>query len=160
VHISGLGTDYFQYDEARHELRGERGGQVYKLTDKVNVKVARVDLESRKIDLVLAESQEAIPAPLERARQAAIEALEPKPPKKRQAKGAVETPVEPSRYTSTQDEDEEEDVVFVPPPRTPRARKTTASKTPAKRAAGAKTASAPKTKAEAKTSAAKTSRKK
>jgi ribonuclease R len=159
VHISGLGTDYFQYDEARHELRGERGGQVYKLTDKVNVKVARVDLESRKIDLVLAESQEAIPAPLERARQAAIEALEPKPPKKRKAKGDT-APVEPSRYTSTQDEDEEEDVVFVPPPRTPRARKTTASKTPAKRAAGAKTASAPKTKAEAKTPAAKTSRKK
>ena len=163
VHISGLGTDYFQYDEARHELRGERGGQVYKLTDKVNVKVARVDLESRKIDLVLAESQEAIPAPLERARQAAIEALEPKAPRKRKAKGET-APLEPSRYTSTEDEAEEEDVVFVPPPpqrsTAPRARKTTASRTPAKRAAGAKTASAPKTKAEATTPAAKISRKK
>ena len=176
VHISGLGTDYFQYDEARHELRGERSGQVYKLTDKVNVKVARVDLEARKIDLVLAETQEAIPAPLERARQAAIEALEPKPPKKRKAKGAAEqAAVEPSRFTSTEDEDkdEDEDVVFVPPPRVPRsapkpsaktagntAGKTaskTASKTPTKRAA--KT-SAPKTKAVAKTPAAKTSRKK
>jgi ribonuclease R len=29
VHVTGLGTDYFQYDEARHELRGERTGQVY-----------------------------------------------------------------------------------------------------------------------------------
>jgi ribonuclease R len=158
VHISGLGTDYFQYDEARHELRGERGGQTYRLTDKVNVKVARVDLESRKIDLVLAETQESIPAPLERARQAAIEALEPKPPKKRKAKGDA-APVEPSRYTSTEDE-EEDDVVFVPPPRTPRARKTTASKTPTKSAAK----SAPKTKAVAKDvpkpAAAKTSRKK
>jgi ribonuclease R len=175
VHISGLGTDYFQYDEARHELRGERSGQVYKLTDKVNVKVARVDLESRKIDLVLAEAQESIPAPLERARQAAIEALEPKPPKKRKAKAQAEAPVEPSRYTSTEeDEEEDEDVVFVPPPRSARkpsaktaskaAGKTasqtagkTASKTPTKRAA--KT-SAPKTKAVAKTPAAKTSRKK
>jgi len=162
VHISGLGTDYFQYDEARHELRGERGGQTYKLTDKVNVKVARVDLESRKIDLVLAESQETIPAPLERARQAAIEALELKPPKKRKAKGES-APVEPTRYTSTEDE-AEDDVVFVPPPKqatSPRARKTTASKTPAKSAAKK---SAPKTRAEAKDApkptAAKTSRKK
>jgi ribonuclease R len=165
VHISGLGTDYFQYDEARHELRGERSGQVYKLTDKVNIKVARVDLEARKIDLVLAESQESIPAPLERARQAAIEALEPKPPRARKAKAAA-APVEPSRYTISEEEDEEEDVVFVPPPRSPRkaaakpAAKKSASKTPTKRAARKDNASAPKTKAEAKTPAAKTSRKK
>ena len=168
VHISGLGTDYFQYDEARHELRGERSGQVYKLTDKVNVKVARVDLESRKIDLVLAESQEAIPAPLERARQAAIEALEPKPPKKRKARGGSEAgaaPVEASRYTSTGDEAvAEEDVVFVPPPRVPRSARKPAAKTAAKTAGKTATKSAaksaPKTKAEAKTPAAKTSRKK
>lgn len=166
VHISGLGTDYFQYDEARHELRGERSGQVYKLTDKVNVKVARVDLESRKIDLVLAESQETIPAPLERARQAAIEALEPKPPKKRKARGGSEAgaaPVEASRYTSTEDEEagEEEDVVFVPPPRGARkpAAKT-AAKTAGKTVTKSAAKSAPKTKAEAKTPAAKTSRKK
>lgn len=166
VHISGLGTDYFQYDEARHELRGERSGQVYKLTDKVNVKVARVDLESRKIDLVLAESQEAIPAPLERARQAAIEALEPKPPKKRKARGGSEAgaaPVEASRYTSTEDEEAgaEEDVVFVPPPRGARkpAAKT-AAKTAGKTVTKSAARSAPKTKAEAKPPAAKTSRKK
>lgn len=166
VHISGLGTDYFQYDEARHELRGERSGHVYKLTDKVNVKVARVDLESRKIDLVLAESQEAIPAPLERARQAAIEALEPKPPKKRKARSASEAgaaPVEASRYISTEDEEAgaEEDVVFVPPPRGARkpAAKT-AAKTAGKTVTKSAAKSAPKTKAEAKTPAAKTSRKK
>ena len=53
VHVTELGTDYFQYDDARHELRGERTGQRYQLTDRVNVQVARVDLESRKIDLRL-----------------------------------------------------------------------------------------------------------
>jgi len=56
VHITELGTDYFQYDEARHELRGERTGQRYQLTDRVTVRVARVDLESRKIDLTLASA--------------------------------------------------------------------------------------------------------
>ena len=44
VHITELGADYFQYDEARHDLRGERTGQRYQLTDRVTVKVARVCL--------------------------------------------------------------------------------------------------------------------
>jgi ribonuclease R len=54
VHITELGTDFFQYDDARHELRGERTGKRYQLTDRVTVQVSRVDLEARKIDLVLA----------------------------------------------------------------------------------------------------------
>jgi ribonuclease R len=57
VHVTELGEDYFQYDEARHELRGERTGKRFGLTDRVKVKVARVDLEARKIDLVLADSE-------------------------------------------------------------------------------------------------------
>lgn len=60
VHITELGQDYFQYDEARHELRGERTGQRYGLTDRIAVKVAKVDLEARKIDLVLASSDAAV----------------------------------------------------------------------------------------------------
>jgi ribonuclease R len=64
VHITDLGADYFQYDEARHELRGERTGKRYQLTGRVNVQVVRVDLESRKIDLRLADSEMmAMPVP-------------------------------------------------------------------------------------------------
>jgi ribonuclease R len=51
VHITELGTDYFQFDDARHELRGERTGKRYQLTDRVRVQVSRVDLDARKIDL-------------------------------------------------------------------------------------------------------------
>jgi len=54
VHITDLGADYFQYDDARHELRGDRTGKRYQLTDRLTVQVVRVDLESRKIDLRLA----------------------------------------------------------------------------------------------------------
>ena len=54
VHITDLGQDYFQYDDARHELKGERSGKTFQLTDRVSVQVVRVDLESRKIDLRLA----------------------------------------------------------------------------------------------------------
>ena len=90
VHVTGLGEDYFQYDETRHELRGERTGQVFQLTGRVTVQVARVDLESRKIDLVLAKSAaETVPAPLERARAAALDAMEPKAPRRRRAKAAA-----------------------------------------------------------------------
>ena len=52
VHISELGRDYFQFDAARHALRGERTGQRYRLADRMPVKLVRVDLESRRIDLV------------------------------------------------------------------------------------------------------------
>ncbi|OGB23426.1 MAG: ribonuclease R [Burkholderiales bacterium RIFCSPLOWO2_02_FULL_57_36] len=53
VHVTELGADYFQYDEARHELRAERTGMRYQLTDRVTVQVSRVDLDARKIDLRL-----------------------------------------------------------------------------------------------------------
>jgi len=53
VHVSELGSDYFQYSEALHELRGERTGVRYRLTDPVQVQVARVDLEARRVEFKL-----------------------------------------------------------------------------------------------------------
>ncbi|MGI4938847.1 MAG: ribonuclease R [Janthinobacterium lividum] len=53
VHVTELGADFFQFDEARHELRGERTGMRFQLTDRVTVQVSRVDLDARKIDLRL-----------------------------------------------------------------------------------------------------------
>jgi ribonuclease R len=52
VHISELGRDYFQFDAARHVLLGERTKKRFRLADRMTVKLVRVDLESRKIDLV------------------------------------------------------------------------------------------------------------
>lgn len=53
VHVTELGADHFKFDESRHELRGERTGMRYQLTDRVTVQVSRVDLDARKIDLRL-----------------------------------------------------------------------------------------------------------
>ena len=61
VHVSDLGRDYFHFDAARHQMLGERTSQRYRLGDKVRIRVARVDLESAKIDFVLAEEQPAEP---------------------------------------------------------------------------------------------------
>jgi ribonuclease R len=58
VHVSELGTDYFHFDATKHQMLGERTGKRYRLGDRVRVKVVRVDMESTKIDFVLAEDSE------------------------------------------------------------------------------------------------------
>jgi ribonuclease R len=166
VHVTGLGQDYFQYDEARHELRGERSGQVYGLTTPVKVQVAKVDLEARKIDLVLAQPEGSVPAPVERARAAAANGQDSKPPRRRKAKDAANgqangsangalrvspqeargTPAEPPAASFSASDESENDIVFVPPTRRSRGKnaapKTAAKKATAKKAAAKKSAPA------------------
>jgi len=55
VHITELRKDYYHFDQIRHELAGERTGRSYKLTDRVKIKVARVNLDDKKIDFILAD---------------------------------------------------------------------------------------------------------
>jgi ribonuclease R len=50
VHITELGGEYYRFDEARGELRGERTGLRYAVGARVRVQVSRVDLDGRKID--------------------------------------------------------------------------------------------------------------
>ena len=54
IHISSLGQDYYQYDEKRLRLVGENTGVKYHVGDLLSVKVAAVNLDEKKIDLVLA----------------------------------------------------------------------------------------------------------
>jgi len=51
VHISELSNDYYHFDPVRHCLTGERSQKTYRLGDSVEVKVVRVDLDDKKIDL-------------------------------------------------------------------------------------------------------------
>ncbi len=57
VHISELPSDYFQFDATKHRLLGERSGMQFRLGDRLRVKLVRVDLETSKIDFVLAETK-------------------------------------------------------------------------------------------------------
>ena len=57
VHISALPTDYYHFDAARQRLKGEHSGRGFRLGDAVRVLVARVDLDDRKIDLELVDTQ-------------------------------------------------------------------------------------------------------
>jgi ribonuclease R len=58
VHITELGGEYFRFDEARQELRGERSGIRYAIGSRVRVQVSRVDLDGRKIDFRLVRDGE------------------------------------------------------------------------------------------------------
>jgi ribonuclease R len=53
LHITELGGEYWRFDEARQELRGERTGIRYGAGSRLRVQVSRVDLDSRKIDFRL-----------------------------------------------------------------------------------------------------------
>lgn len=58
VHITELGGEYFRFDEARQELRGERTGVRYGLGARMHVQVSRVDLDGRRIEFRLFREQE------------------------------------------------------------------------------------------------------
>jgi ribonuclease R len=56
IHVSELGPDYFHFDAVRHWLRGERTGRTFRLADRLEVRLARVDLDESRLDFVLPES--------------------------------------------------------------------------------------------------------
>ncbi|MCK4841136.1 MAG: ribonuclease R, partial [Methylococcales bacterium] len=55
VHITNLPHDYFHFDAKTHQLLGEKTGKRFRLGDRVKIKVARVDLDEKKIDFELVE---------------------------------------------------------------------------------------------------------
>ena len=53
IHVSSLTSDYYHFDEVRHRLVGEKNGLMFGLGEEVTVRVAKVDLDDRKIDFEL-----------------------------------------------------------------------------------------------------------
>ena len=54
VHVTELPGDYYQYDAAGHVLRGRGQRREFRIGQALEVVVARVDLDNRKIDFTLA----------------------------------------------------------------------------------------------------------
>lgn len=50
VTFDNLGNDYYIYDEKNFRLIGERTKKIFKIGDRVNIKVTRVDIKLRQID--------------------------------------------------------------------------------------------------------------
>jgi ribonuclease R len=55
VHVSSMTDDYYRFHERAHSLRGENTKTTYRLGDRVEVQVVRVDLERRQIDFALVD---------------------------------------------------------------------------------------------------------
>lgn len=53
VHVTNLGSDYFQFDATHHVLSGQRTGKKFRLGDRLKVLVAKVNLDNRQIDFDL-----------------------------------------------------------------------------------------------------------
>ena len=112
VHVSDLGEDYFQYREDLMAMVGERSGVRFSVGDRVQVKVARADLDTCRIDLVLASEppkakkrgkkvQAALVQEVERMAQKVVakEARTQKKAKARAAKPAAKTARPPAKTT-------------------------------------------------------------
>ena len=50
IRFDDLGNEYFIYDENRKTLMGERSKKIYKIGDKINIKVKYASKETRRID--------------------------------------------------------------------------------------------------------------
>ncbi|WP_432458820.1 ribonuclease R [Agarivorans sp. QJM3NY_25] len=57
LHVSALQGDFYHFDAAKQRLTGENSRKSYAIGQQIQVKIARVDMEQRKIELVLAEQQ-------------------------------------------------------------------------------------------------------
>ncbi|MDH3973775.1 MAG: ribonuclease R [Deltaproteobacteria bacterium] len=53
VHVTSIDDDYYIYDEKGHSLRGERKKRSFRIGDKVDVSVEKVDRDKRQIDFKL-----------------------------------------------------------------------------------------------------------
>ncbi|HAS16864.1 MAG TPA: ribonuclease R [Nitrospiraceae bacterium] len=54
VRVTSMYDDFYRFEERQHRLAGDRTDKVYRLGDKVRVRVDKVDMEKRKIDFILA----------------------------------------------------------------------------------------------------------
>ncbi len=59
VHVTALDSDYYHFDATHHQLKGERSGKSFRLGDAMSIRVARVDIDERKIDFMLPDSEAA-----------------------------------------------------------------------------------------------------
>jgi ribonuclease R len=54
VHVTALGQDYFTRDRSGYRLVGRSSGKIFKLGDRLQVRVANVSLDDRRVDFELA----------------------------------------------------------------------------------------------------------
>jgi ribonuclease R len=88
LHVSALPGDYYHFDQVKQRLVGERTRRVFQLGGAVMVRVARVDLDDRKIDLELAGIAE-LRSPAKPKRSQRRDASDTREKRPRKVKGKI-----------------------------------------------------------------------
>ena len=55
VRLSDIDDDYYEYNEKNYSLIGRRTKKVFRLGDRITVKLIRVDEERREVDFLIVE---------------------------------------------------------------------------------------------------------
>jgi len=58
IRLSDLDDDYYLYDERSKTLTGERTGKIFKVGEKIKIRVARAEAQTGKIDFVLENTRQ------------------------------------------------------------------------------------------------------
>jgi ribonuclease R len=58
VHVSDLTDDYYRYDERHYAMIGEKTGNVFRIGDEIEVKVADVNKDERSVDFIIVGMKE------------------------------------------------------------------------------------------------------
>lgn len=57
VRMADMDDDYYDYDEKKYRVVGRKKGKVYRLGDKVHVRIKKTDINRRLIDLVITDPE-------------------------------------------------------------------------------------------------------
>jgi ribonuclease R len=57
VHVRDIDDDFYEYDERSYTLAGRHSGRSFRLGDRVRVKVAGANIESREIDFLFVDDE-------------------------------------------------------------------------------------------------------
>jgi ribonuclease R len=54
IRLADLTDDFYEFDEKNYRVIGRRNGKMYRLGDKIKVRIKKTDIDRRTIDLVFA----------------------------------------------------------------------------------------------------------
>ena len=99
VPIRDLDDDYYEFDEKNYCLVGRRKRRVYRLGDKLTIRVARADLNKKQLDFALVDSSaDTLSRPI--VNRNGIVVNEPKPKKKKKSTKAKSSKKESAKKKS------------------------------------------------------------
>ena len=56
MRFSGIDDDYYMYNPERFKVTGQRRHRTFSLGDRVRVRLIKVDMERREVDLIMADA--------------------------------------------------------------------------------------------------------